>query len=96
MRHRVSSACVTPGPHAELAQEIAPAAAAIAALSSGFAVEKEMLQVLQALLDLALGLRNEFAASVAAAAAASVVNKAPKGVHAPARTHLPVEHIYLP
>ncbi|CAL8466583.1 g6119 [Coccomyxa elongata] len=63
-------------PHAEVAQEVAPSAAAIAALPSGFAAEEEILQVLRALLDLALGLHDDFAASVAAAAAASVVNKA--------------------
>lgn len=64
-----------------MAQEAAPAAAAVAALPSGFAPEDVTLQVVQALLDLALGLHNEFAASVAGAAAASVINKVGQGTH---------------
>lgn len=66
-----------------MAQEVAVAAAAIAALPCGFAAEEETLQVLRALLDLALGLPDEFAASLAAAAAASIVNKAAQGAHSP-------------
>ncbi|KAK9916671.1 hypothetical protein WJX75_005534 [Coccomyxa subellipsoidea] len=65
-------------PHAEIAQEIAPATAALAVLPPGFAAEEQQLQVLRALLNLALGLQDDFAASAAAVAAASVVNKAPK------------------
>ncbi|BDA41132.1 probable MMS19 nucleotide excision repair protein homolog [Coccomyxa sp. Obi] len=63
-------------PHAQVAQETAPAAAAIAALPMDFAPEEVTLQVIRALLDLALGLHDEFTASVAAAAAASIINKA--------------------
>lgn len=70
--------CVVSGLHAEIAQEVAPAAAALAVLPPGFAAE-EQLQVLRALLNLALGLQDDFAACAAAVAAASVVNKAPKG-----------------
>ncbi len=66
-----------------MAQEVAPSAAAIAALPSNFAPEEVTLQVLQALLELALGLQDEFAASVAAAAAASIVNKDAHGAHSP-------------
>lgn len=71
--------CVVSGPHAEIAQEVAPATAALAVLPPGFAAEEQRLQVLRALLNLALGLQDDFAASAAAVAAASVVNKAPKG-----------------
>ena len=73
--------CVISGPDKEIAQEVTAAAAALAVLPSGFAAEEQQLQVLRALLDLALGLQDEFAASSVAATVASIINKAPKGAY---------------
>ena len=83
------------GPHAEVAQEVAPAAAALAVLPAAFAAEEARLQMLRALLELALGMEDNFAASTVAAAAASAINKTPKGAQKHCCCPLPLHAAFV-